>query len=248
MSLDKSETNIGEDQSSREKFSEFHNSHYPKYDDKVDNVKVKKEEFDSEDHDKQTLKEKFSKLREARNKQSLREKFREEMQIKKFSEEKQIRKRKIRNVKIPPQIKKEKLDNEPEEVLSMNNPKFDWKHFLTAAPLENECDEKCDNSHIQKYEEELDEYELDEDGTIKDVDVPRAMLKLARINKEILKLERKNKHINKNAWNSLFGADKPSEPEDTNYTQCEICNVRLNIKNIYKHHKKCNMKLGMKRQ
>jgi len=198
-----------------------------------------------EDVKKQSLREKFREFREIRTKKQ--EKHDDLLEKVKEEKRKEIRKRK-KEVKREKKVKKEKFDNKLE--VSTNNSKFDWKHFLTSAPLEEDAEEsntKCDDSNIQKFDDdEYEEEELDVDGRIKDVDVPREMLELARINKKILSLERKNKHLNKDAWNSLFGDTKPKEPVDSNYTRCEFCNVLLNVKNIVKHHKKCSIKFGMK--
>jgi len=172
-------------------------------------------------------------------------------QIKDWKKEKKIRDREKWGKKIKAREEREKKIKDSEKS------RFDWKYFLTDAPLEmekEECDQKPDTDDTTEV---LDD--IDENGTIKDIEVPfqenqEVNAEVDQLSKEVRKgLKRKKEDLNKDAWALLYGCKTPREDESfsydpQNYTSCEFCKVRLNVKNVSKHHKKCCIKLGMKKQ
>ena len=168
-----------------------------------------------------------------------------------FQQLREARKRKIDAKKDETNIKTEKLNEELKS--SQNNAKFDWKNFLTSAPLEEENDDNPLKKYEDTFLEEIkDDFEAD--GTVKDVEVPENIQQEYNVNNdeffETVKMERKpprvrKPDINVSAWNSLYGI-RPKGIADTNYTNCEFCNVKVKQANLKKHLKKCQAKLGMK--
>ena len=137
-----------------------------------------------------------------------------------FNKYREARKRKHNSTKDLQEVKHEKPDTE--ERTSNANARFDWKHFLTAAPLEEENPPDNTTNDIDFEEEDGD---IEADGTIQDVEVPESN-KNEHVEHSETFTKGSKPHLNKSAWNSLFGRNDPPPAVDTtdpNYTNCEFC-------------------------
>ena len=180
-----------------------------------------------------------------------------------FNQYREERKRKAESNKNEPKMKIEKSEFVPI---------FSWKHFLTSAPLEEEKDENQAVKN-ENTSEETNDIELEEDGTIKDVEVPidieMEYHRWSRIQSErkydsseefdkIVTKRTAKPDINRKALESLFGKiESPlNMKEETSassnlsdikkkMTNCEFCDVNLKEINLHKHHRKCPAKLGL---
>ena len=107
-----------------------------------------------------------------------------------------------------------------------------WKLFLTRAPIEPEPSE--DSKHQKDFEG--------------DEDVESEEKKLVKIEFRKPKLMPPDisKHINPSVYQALLGFKEPPKIIDKNFTYCEYCEVRVKIRNLSRHWRKCSAKLGYK--
>lgn len=129
--------------------------------------------------------------------------------------------------------KEEMAKNDHEASLVKCKPTIpQWKLFLTQEPIEPEPPE--DSRHQRDFKEEEDVESEDEKLVKMEFQKPKLMPP------DIFK------HINPSVYRALLGVKEQPKIMDKNFTYCEYCEVKVKVRNLSRHWRKCSAKLGYK--